>query len=209
MMPTLAPDVQEVTAPIEALTVWLSRPDTKRQMQTAVSEAVAAVEQHIVNDTSLRVPRQKSERQDGFRPWLDVQSYHFNQWLASYKRRLADRIQSEVLSAFPETFGRLQNKDMVRETVETLIWPEVEPLLRKRAEDLLRAYAVRGIALPWVSRNLADTLLLGRPEAQNNGWRVPLHDPLTRTQVAEIVLDRDGEVLSDVQELRTALQLHP
>lgn len=209
MMPTPAPDVQEVTAPIEALVAWLSRPDTKRRLQAAASEAVADTEQHIVSDTSLRVPRRHEHRQGGFRPWLNAYTAGgFDQWLASYKRQLSDRLQSEVLSAYPEMFARLQNKDMIRETVETLVWPEVEPLLRRRAEDLLLTYAVRGIALPWVSRNLADTLLLGIPEAQNNGWHVPLHDPITRRRVAEVVLDHDGEVLSDVQELRTALQLH-
>ncbi len=78
-MPTLAPDV---LTPIEALTVWLSQPET---------------EQQIVEDTSLRVPRQKSERENGFRPWLGKQSTHLDPWFVAYKHQLAERIQTEVL----------------------------------------------------------------------------------------------------------------
>lgn len=206
-MPTLAPDVKEVTAPLEALMAWLSRLDTKRRLQAAVSEALAATEQHIISDTSLRVPRRQEDRQDGFRPWLDAYGTGgFDQWLVSYKHQLSGQLQGEVLSTFPEIFMRLQNKNLVRETVETLIWPEVKPLLKRRAEDLLLTYAVRGIALAWVSRNVSDCLLLGVPEKRDGGWRVPLHQRTTRVRVGEIVLDPDGAVLSDAGALRTEVE---
>ena len=202
-MPTSAPDV---LAPIEALTAWLSRPETKRRMQAAVLEAIAETEKHIVSDTSLRVPRQRSERQGGFRPWLDARGAGLNQWLKEYRSRLAERMQDEVLTAFSDEFTPLRNKNTIREAVESLVWPQLEPVLRKRAEDLLLTYAVRGITLPWVSRHLGDGLLLGMPEARDNEWHVPLHDRVTQKRIAEVVLDRDGEILSDVGALRAALQ---
>lgn len=196
----------DVTAPIEALTNWLAQPATKQRMQSAVSDAVAEAEQYVLNNTSLRVPRQRAERQDGFRPWLDAFSAQgFEHWLNSYKRRIAQDIQSEVLSAFPEVFGGLRNRELVRETVETLIWPEMEPLLRSRAEELLLAYAVRGIALAWASRKLGDNLLVGLPERRGTGWQVPLYLHATKAYVASVELDADGEILSDAEALRTVL----
>lgn len=203
-MPTMVPDV---TAPIDALTAWLSRSETKERMQAAVSEAVADTERHVLNDLSLRVPRRKEERAGGFRPWLEAHVARFDLWLDSYKHQLAGRIQSEVLSTFPEVFATVRNRDMIREIIEVSVWPQLEPLLRRRAEDLLLTYAVRGITLSWVSRNLGDNLLLGVPEARNKRWYVPLHDPVTRQQVAEAVLNRDGEVLSDAVALRGALEV--
>ena len=196
----------DVTAPIEALTAWLAQPTTKQQMQAAVADAVADAEQYVLNNTSLRVPRQPAERQDGFRAWLDVfAAQGFEHWLKSYKRTLALDIQREVLAAFPEVFGGLRNREIVRETVETLIWPEMEPLLRNRAEELLLAYAVRGIALAWTSRKLGDNLLIGLPERRGAGWQVPLHLNTTKAYVASVELDADGEILSDAEALRTAV----
>ena len=196
----------DVTAPIEALTAWLAQPATKQQMQAAVADAVADAEQYVLNNTSLRVPRQPAERQDGFRAWLDVfAAQGFEHWLNSYKRTLAQDIQREVLAAFPEVFGGLRNRELVRETVETLIWPEIEPLLRSRAEELLLAYAVRGIALAWASRRLGDNLLVGLPERRGTGWQVPLHWQATKAYAVSVELDADGEVLSDAEALRAVL----
>lgn len=206
-MPATLPDVM---APLDALIAWLARPEIKARMQAATSEAFAAVEQRVVSNHSLRVPRKFSERENGFRPWLEAFfAGGFEQWLNSYKHQLARQVQSEVLSAFPDTFTQLQNKELIRETVETLIWPEIEPLLRERAENLLLTYAIRGLALSWVSRNLGDGLLLGVPEEQNNEWHVPLHNRLTQKWVAEVLLNRDGEMLSDVGALRAALGMRP
>ena len=207
-MPVLATDAQEVTAPIEVLKAWLSRPETIQRMQAAVSEAITETERHIVNDTPLHVPRQKSERQGGFQPWLDAYGAGLDQWLKEYKIRLAEQIQNEVVNTFSGEFTLVQNKNTIRETVESLVWPQLESLLRQRAVTLLMTYAIRGIVLPWVSRHLGDGLLLGIPEARNEEWHVPLHDRITQKGVAEVVLDRDGEVLSDIGALRTALQLH-
>lgn len=198
-------DLPDVTAPIQALTAWLAQPTTKKRMQAAVSEAVAEVERYVLSNTSLRVPRQRAERRDGFRPWLDAFAARgFEHWLNSYKHQLAQEIQAEVLLAFPEAFAGLRNRELVRETVQTLLWPELEPLLRKRGEELLLTYAVRGIALTWVSRNLGDTLLVGLPERRNIGWLVPLHLRSTQALVAHVELDSDGEVLSGVGALRAA-----
>lgn len=204
MPTTLA--LPDVTAPIQALTAWLAQPVTKQRMQNAVSDAVAEAEQYVLNSTSLRVPRQRAERQDGFRLWLDAFAAHgFEHWLNSYKHKIAGDIQSEVLLAFPEVFGGLRNRELVRETVETLIWPEMEPLLRNRAEELLLIYAVRGIALAWASRNLGDHLLIGVPERRSMGWRIPLHLRSTKAYVASVELDADGEILSEVEALRAVL----
>ena len=196
----------DVTAPLQALTDWLALPATKNRMQAAVSDAVAEVEQYVLSSTSLRVPRQRAERQDGFRAWLDAFAAHgFEHWLNSYKRRIAQDIQREVLAAFPEVFGGLRNRELVRETVETLIWPEIEPLLRSRAEELLLAYAVRGIVLTWASRRLGDNLLVGLPERRGTGWQVPLHWHATKAYVASVELDAEGEILSNAEALRAVL----
>jgi hypothetical protein len=204
MPTTLA--LPDVTGPLQALTNWLALPATEQRMQSVVSEAIAEAEQYVLNNTSLRVPRQRTERQDGFRPWLDAFSAHgFEHWLNSYKRQIAQDMQREVLSAFPEVFGGLRNRELVRETVETLIWPEIEPLLRDRAEELLLAYAVRGIALAWASRKLGDNLLVGLPERHGTGWQVPLHLHATKAYVASVELDADGEILSDAGALRAVL----
>ena len=205
-MPTTL-TLPDVTAPLQALTNWLAQPATKTRMQTAVSDAVAGAEQYVLNNTSLRVPRQRAERQDGFRPWLDAFAAHgFEHWLNAYKHKIAQDIQSEVLLAFPEVFDGLRNRELVRETVETLIWPEMEPLLRNRAEELLLTYAVRGIALAWASRNLGDNLLVGVPERRSTGWQVPLHLRSTKAHVADIKLDADGEILSEVEALRAVIE---
>lgn len=177
-------------------------------MQTVVSEAVAGAEDYVVKNTSLRVPRQQAERQDGFRAWLDAfAAQGFEHWLNSYKHQIAQDIQSEVLAAFPEVFGGLRNRELVRETVETLIWPEIEPLLRSRAEELLLIYAVRGVTLAWASRQLGDHLLVGVPERTSAGWQVPLHLRATKARVAEIELDANGEIMSDLASLRSAVGL--
>ncbi len=193
----------DVTAPLQALTTWLAEPSTKDRMQAAVSEGIAGAEQYVLNNNALRVPRQQAERQDSFRPWLDAfAAQGFEHWLNSYKHQLAQDIQSEVLAAFPTEFGGLRNRQIVRETVETLIWPEIEPLLRSRAEDLLLMYAVRGIALAWASRFLGDHLLAGVPERNPVGWQVPLHLRTTEERIADVVLDADGKVLSEAEAQR-------
>ncbi len=203
-MPTMLPDV---AAPIQALRVWLSRPETAARMQAAVSDAIAQVEQHILSDTSLRVPRRREEREYRFRSWLDAyDAKDLRPWLDTYKRQLAQQIQNEVLAAFPSEFARVRNKDLISDIVGTSIWPQVEPQLRQRAEDLLLTYAVRGIALTWVTRNISDGLLLGLPEAREDGWRIPLHDHLGRTREAELVVNQNGDVLTDVEGLRVQLQ---
>jgi hypothetical protein len=196
----------DVTAPIQALTAWLAQPTTKKRVQTAVSEAVAETEQYVLNSTSLRVPRQHAERQNGFRSWLDAFATHgFEHWLNSYRHRIAQDIQREMLLEFPEVFAGLRNRELIRETVETLLWPEIEPLLRNRAEELLLTYAVRGIALAWTSRNLGDNLLVGIPERNNMGWRVPLHFRGTEVRVAQVDLDLNGEVLSEIGAMQAAV----
>ena len=120
MPTTLA--LPDVTAPLQALMDWLDQPTTQERIQNAVSNAIAEADLYVLNNTSLRVPRQRAERQNGFRPWLDAFSAHgFEHWLNSYKRQIAQDIQREVLAAFPEIFGGLRNRELVRETVETLI----------------------------------------------------------------------------------------
>jgi len=204
MPTTLA--LPDVTAPIQALTAWLAQPTTKERIQTAVSEALAGAEQYVLSNTSLRVPRHSVERQNGFRPWLDAFAAHgFGHWLNSYKRQLAQDIQSEMLLAFPEDFAGLRNRELIRETVETLLWPEIEPLLRNRAEELLLTYAVRGIALAWTSRNLGDNLLVGIPERHSMGWRVPLHLRSTEVRVTSINMDANGEVLAEIKAMQAAV----
>ena len=196
----------DVAAPLQALLAWLDKPSTKLQMQDAVSDALAEAEQYVLNNTSLRVPRQREQRQNGFRPWLDAFAAHgFEHWLNSYKHKLAQNIQNEVLSAFPEVFGGLRNQELVRETVETLIWPELEPELRSRAEKLLLTYAVRGLTLAWVSRALGDNLLLGVPEQRGVVWSVPLHLCSTKAYIADVELSADGEILTDAGTLQTAV----
>lgn len=203
---SITSNLPDVTVPIEALTAWLALPTTKERMQAAVSKAVAEVEQYILSNTSLRVPRQRTERRDGFRPWLDTFAAHgFDHWLNSYKHQLAQEIQREMLLAIPEVFAGLRNGELIRETVQTLLWPEMEPLLRDRAEELLLTYAVRGIALSWASRHLGDNLLVGLPVKKNPGWWVPLHlRQSPQAFVAYIELDSNGEILSGVGELRIA-----
>lgn len=204
---SLTLDLPDITAPIEALTVWLAQPMTKKRMQAAVSEAVGGVEQYILGNKSLRVPRQRAERRDGFRPWLDAFAAHgFEHWLNSYKHQLAEEIQREMPLAFPEAFAGLRNGELIRETVQTLLWPEMEPLLRDRAKELLLTYAVRGIALSWASRHSGDNLLVGLPVKKDLGWRVPLHlRQSPQASIAQIELDLDGEVLSGIGELRIAI----
>ena len=204
MPTTLA--LPDVTAPLQALMDWLDQPTTQERIQNAVSNAIAEADLYVLNNTSLRVPRQRAERQDGFRPWLNAFSAHgFEHWLNSYKRQIAQDIQREVLAAFPEIFGGLRNRELVRETVETLIWPEIEPFLRSRAEELLLTYAIRGIALTWASRYLGDNLLAGLPERSNAGWQVPLHLRSTTARVTDVELDADGEILSEIEALRAVL----
>lgn len=100
---------------------------------------------------------------------LSNTSHGFDHWLNSYKHQLAQELQREMLLAFPEVFAGLRNGELIRETVQTLLWPEMEPLLRDRAEELLLTYAVRGIALSWASRHLGDNLLVGVPVKRNPG----------------------------------------
>ena len=98
----------DVAAPLQALLAWLDEPSTKLGLQDAVSEAVAEAEQYVLSNTSLRVPRQREQRLNGFRPWLDAFAAHgFEHWLNSYKHKLAQNIQNEVLSAFPRSLWRL------------------------------------------------------------------------------------------------------
>lgn len=194
-------DIPDVTAPLQALKTWFAEPATKERLQVAVTVAIADVEAYIVGNTSRRVPRQPEERRNGFRPWLDAFAAHgFEHWLNDYKRELARTIQKETLSAFPE-FGDLRNRETIRQTVETLVWPELEPLLRNRAEELLLTYAVRGLALTWASRTLGDNLLVGVPERQKTGWRVPLHLRGNQTYAASLELSQEGEVLSEAEVL--------
>lgn len=196
-------DLPDVTAPLQALKIWLADSATKERLQTAVSDAVAAVDNYILSSTLRRVPRQPEERENGFRPWLDAFAAHgFEHWLNDYKRELAQAIQKETLAAFPEFYG-LRNREIIRETVETLLWPEMEPLLRDRAEELLLAYAVRGIALTWVSRHVGDGLLVGLPKRQGSDWLVPLHARDTDALITFVTLDANGKVLSDQAALRT------
>lgn len=203
-MPTLS-TYPDVTAPIQLVLDWLALPTTKERIQAAVSEGVAEADRYVLSNLG-RIPRQREERRDGFRLWLDAFAAHgFDHLLNSYKRQIAQDIQREMLLAFPEVLSGLQNRELIRETIETLIWPEMEPILRDRAEELLLTYVIRAIALAWASRYLGDNLLAGLPERQRTGWIVPLYLRSTKARVAQVDLDADGEILSEVVTLQSVI----
>lgn len=130
----------------------------------------------FAHDTSLRVPRTQAARQDGFAPWLAV-----------YRDQLGAHLASTLSLDVPGLARRLADPARIKRVFDSAVWPRIEPQVR--------AYAVRGLAAAWASRNLGDAVVLHSPEAVGAGWRIPLSVRSAPEVVGYILLDRDGNVL--------------
>lgn len=165
----------------DTLKEWLDEPATKEGLQRCADAAI----EKLKADLTLRVPRDPEDRADGFAQWLGI-----------WKDRLSPAIQDEFHRQFPPIAERL-SPDYLSDMVSELVWPQVKPTLL--------AFAIRGLARPWVSGKLGDALLLGIPEFLAGEWIVPLWLNGHSGILGQVVLDHNGNIVQERNPTREQL----
>lgn len=155
-----------------ALQEWLDDPETQQKIRLCIDQAIDMIKA----DMSLQVPRTDEERRGAFAAWLN-----------DYRRKIGPTIQVQFRQQFPGISQRLNNQNLVRDIVDELVWPKVEPTLR--------LYAVRGLASDWVRHNMGDAVLVGQPVFCASHWEVPLAVSVGGRDLGRVVLDPDGGVV--------------
>jgi hypothetical protein len=138
------------------------------------------------SETPLRLPRGEAERRNRFAAWLD-----------HYRQRWLPALGGEIRPRQPALLVEGEDEAAVQRFLEEEVWPEVE--------EFLRRFAVRGLAAAWVTGRLGDGLTLGWPEPSGDGWRVRLADSRSGQQLGQVVLDMEGNILTDRTTTRESI----
>jgi hypothetical protein len=196
--------VPDISEQLRTISDWQSEPETRRWMQETASDVLVAIEQSIVEDTTLRTPREAADRLDGFRAWLNrYDETRLNAVLRGYRFQMALQFEQEFERRFPAAYGQMHNRTVIRDTFIKLVWPDIETQFRNGAYSLLSAYAVRSIGLAFLSRSIGDNLRVGIPERRSNeGGALAVFAGSTERHIATIQIDNDGAIISDTEELR-------
>lgn len=175
---------------LTVLRQYFTEPDNAVKIRRAISTGIAAAESEMLSDTEWRVPRNYELRQS-----------EFERWLAPFRELIINKVGDEMAREFPN----LLSAENARFAAELAIG-QAEPDLQQRYSRVLEQqlqFAVRGIALPWVSDNLGDTLLLSLPfrDEQAQVWRVPLALDKSSPPRTYVVVSKNGDILSDSESL--------
>ena len=152
-----------------------------------IDKCVEHLYAYLDADPSMRLPRSEEDRKNGF-----------EQWLNSYRQKIAPVMESEIRQTFPHLAAKSRSKE-VEVLIEREIWPKVEADLR--------SYALRGVASAWISRHMGDATTIGQPEWEGSCWRVPIGVNKYGDNLGQIVIDRDGNMIPDLTTTREQMFL--
>jgi hypothetical protein len=144
--------------------------DLNRRMAVAVDLAV----KNLAHSAAIRAPQSPDECRN-----------RFARWLAAQKAALSPEIRDAFASLVPEAVAGISSQDLVTA-------PALRPAWRA-IEQGLRALAVRGLAVNWLSRNVGDSVKTGEPVERLGIWLIPIS--LTGTDLGYLTISSDGEVL--------------
>ncbi|HZT43912.1 MAG TPA: hypothetical protein VFA07_17225 [Chthonomonadaceae bacterium] len=162
---------------------FFAEPENKEKFNKCIQRAILSV----MEDVSIRIPRTESERQN-----------EFEHWLAAYREKLGPAMEEAFRIEFPSLYKHKQLRPQtIRQTVEEHLWPLIE--------DELRSYAIRGVASAWVSKHMGDATTIGLPQREGSYWRVPLGVNKYGENLGQVVLDADGNVITDLTTTRKQL----
>ncbi len=153
---------------------------TKPQLETTqlettqleIAEWVRAASRLFWDDATVRMPRTEAARRNALEGWLAEQQA---------------KLRANFEHAHPSAAALF----------DPLIWPEVEPEVRR--------YAIFGFAAAWVGRHLGDATTIGTPTLGSYQWRVPLGVNGYRDDLGQIVLTLDGDVIAELTTTRSEL----
>ncbi len=202
-MSTVVEFAQEITAPMSVIGNWLDNAETKNRVERLTADSLTDLEAFISNDTDILPPRQAWERADGFAAWR--QNYAIRR-LNPHLRENRRRIVEELTAAFRAWYDDKTLDRAVHNLIERLVWSPLEVRLRQRAEVLLLAYAVRCLALMWISGHFGEGLGVGQPKRTESGWLVPLVRRKTGEPAGTLPLDEQGEILVSPAAFRESLK---
>ena len=169
------------TQSINLLEDWLNDKDTKVRLQRCADAVVHAFD----SDLSVRVPRSASLR-----------DAHFAVWLTRMREKLAGVMQAAFSNEFPSVSSKL-TANTIQSVFAEYLWPKVE--------DHLVAYAIEGIAIPWVRLHVGDSISVDHAERRGERWLVSLSLSHASKEIGKIALDLDGNVIETESDSRNEL----
>lgn len=136
-------------------------------------------------DTSVRVPRSKSERQNGLSLWLE-----------HCRLKLGVVLQDEFERHFPSLAQNL-SASAILDIFNDHVWPKVMPEVQR--------YALRGLAAAWVVQNMGDATTVEQPYRHGELWHVPLGLHGISDSLGEVVLTLNGDIVPHLTTSRKQL----
>lgn len=164
-------------AEISAAWVAENRPEIDRW----ISEAM----RRFLEDASVRLPRTEAERRNGMEAWLERQ-----------RLQLGASLQEAFLHQFPSLVQSL-SLSFITSVFDELVWPQVKPEVQR--------YAIFGFASAWIGRHMGDATTVGTPKRDGRQWCVPLGVSGHGSDLGQIVLNLDGEVIPELTTTRRDL----
>ena len=169
---------------------YFGESENQARIRRAVSTGIDVAENAILTDSRWRFPRHPDLRRNAF-----------ENYLAPYRKQLVASMAQEMAREFPNVLSQ-ENAQITAQIAMT----QAEPELQERYWRVLRQqvrFAIRSIALDFLSRNVGDCLLVDVPEqASAMDWSVGVYYRDVTRRIADIRLDQDGNRISDAAELR-------
>ncbi len=153
--------------------------------RTTLDQWIRMASEAFWADTSVRVPRSKSERQNGLSLWLE-----------HCRLKLGVVLQDEFERHFPSLAQKL-SASAILDIFNDHVWPKVMPEVQR--------YALRGLASAWVTENMGDATTLGQPNLDGELWHIPLGIRGIGDHLGRIVLTLNGDIVPHLTTSRKQL----
>ncbi len=163
----------------------LDTPKMQAELQRIADKTVQLLKR-LDSDFSVAAPRSG-----------DADGHAVSDWLARYEEHFV-RILAELFVDASGNGTAEQQTTRMREARETaeMVLPQVLPELRK--------FALGRVALRWGASKYPNFIVMGHPEYVPDAkqWRIPLEYARIQKRIGQIVLDDEGNVLTEATTTR-------